>query len=979
MDQVTVAFLLARQGCLEGTHVAMSYQEWFQRMFGDGSRSLTNTRKAFTVLMRFLTELVPFEWTAHLKVHILRPPFVPPKCRELLTDYIMLAKTRLADLKDPIDLTGDREDGDKRKILEQTERDVQLALSTFEGTNKIPSSVMEASIFRKPYFIGRFVPALLKPRPLPDVRDGRMKFIDTLKRVEKIPTNLYTVYVTACRQEAAKLLQGVFPEDEEDDITDMTMDPLEQLEHRLGQLIDTLTLGPASQCYNLKEPELMSIIREKMSVTLDEESNQSPQRTVVTVNAHSPQLSLIHVKVVDLLLNVICKVTSHSLQTDQPDLTWASNLVSVIGEFPSLHKALYTRVWKIVNETGSKLEEHHIQGIAMTMCQMCVHGDRFGEACIQVCGGVSLTDTLSRLVWSRGSIRSAQCMQFMLRLTTAYLQCVFSCLDGTQLASLKDSVIPRPLVTLFVFLCCRLLPQIRNHQNPRGSGEFRLTHLIYRSKKFTECCQHIQLTFKEWVTMEMTVCPDLDLLSFHERREYHCWCMYQKFSCSVPRTEGQKLNTGCLDVREACSVLMEALLTESFRHTSKSTVSCGQCHHDNRTGADHGGRADFVHLLQEIVTKLPSTGSEEDCGSPWLLQQLLKALQQHGSDSLGTEAILHHFIRLAMCLPAHLFYCDNVHKLTDSGLSITSCDVINTNLKHGLCHGSHFPLSVTQYLVQGMADCARYTDVSKVLMEAPILSISTLVHVQHVASVMEGMQTDHQQDISFLLTVQWLEEYLSGQREPPHNEATPWMVAAAAVSLALTSEEVPQDLLTDISCAGDKSSNDTLAVYCHLVLAELTTAHMCNSDTKKQCLQESCWHVLQLCPSVLTTIVHPTEDHLIYTSAVAQRTEHLTLLRLLCELETFHVLNISHGLDCVVTLFGSVVRMFDQGQTLDGPGCETSEIFSIQEILDLAEFVKQCIKLSTIEQLNDIECKDNIKMCGADIYMSFKQQMSMMR
>jgi Fanconi anemia group A protein len=32
-------------------------------------------------------------------LHILRPPFVPPKCKELLTEYIILAKTRLVDLK----------------------------------------------------------------------------------------------------------------------------------------------------------------------------------------------------------------------------------------------------------------------------------------------------------------------------------------------------------------------------------------------------------------------------------------------------------------------------------------------------------------------------------------------------------------------------------------------------------------------------------------------------------------------------------------------------------------------------------------------------------------------------------------------------------------------------------------------------------------------------------------------------------------
>lgn len=35
----------------------------------------------------------------HLQVHILHPPLIPGKYRSLLTDYISLARTRLADLK----------------------------------------------------------------------------------------------------------------------------------------------------------------------------------------------------------------------------------------------------------------------------------------------------------------------------------------------------------------------------------------------------------------------------------------------------------------------------------------------------------------------------------------------------------------------------------------------------------------------------------------------------------------------------------------------------------------------------------------------------------------------------------------------------------------------------------------------------------------------------------------------------------------
>lgn len=44
--------------------------------------------------------------------------------------------------------------------------DVQLALENFGRSGKIPSNILQASIFRKPYFVGRFLPALLCPHPV---------------------------------------------------------------------------------------------------------------------------------------------------------------------------------------------------------------------------------------------------------------------------------------------------------------------------------------------------------------------------------------------------------------------------------------------------------------------------------------------------------------------------------------------------------------------------------------------------------------------------------------------------------------------------------------------------------------------------------------------------------------------------------------------------------------------------------------------
>ena len=51
----------------------------------------------------------------------------------------------------------------------QAATDVENAVSVYTSSGKIATFVMEASIFRKPYYIGQFLPALLTPRPVSSV------------------------------------------------------------------------------------------------------------------------------------------------------------------------------------------------------------------------------------------------------------------------------------------------------------------------------------------------------------------------------------------------------------------------------------------------------------------------------------------------------------------------------------------------------------------------------------------------------------------------------------------------------------------------------------------------------------------------------------------------------------------------------------------------------------------------------------------
>ncbi|XP_033122720.1 Fanconi anemia group A protein-like, partial [Anneissia japonica] len=100
--------------------------------------------------MKILTSLVPFEPSHIIKAHIQKSPHAIGKCQELVCDYILLGKTRLADLKEPLEpegifVQGQSSDGSKMKALqEQTESDIEQAIAAFEVTNQVPLSIIEA-------------------------------------------------------------------------------------------------------------------------------------------------------------------------------------------------------------------------------------------------------------------------------------------------------------------------------------------------------------------------------------------------------------------------------------------------------------------------------------------------------------------------------------------------------------------------------------------------------------------------------------------------------------------------------------------------------------------------------------------------------------------------------------------------------------------------------------------------------------------
>ncbi|KAJ4937776.1 hypothetical protein JOQ06_002407 [Pogonophryne albipinna] len=70
LESMITAFLLARQGALEGAAIFPSYSNWFKMSFGGCSGYHASSKKSLVFLLKFLSDLVPFEPQQYLKVTV---------------------------------------------------------------------------------------------------------------------------------------------------------------------------------------------------------------------------------------------------------------------------------------------------------------------------------------------------------------------------------------------------------------------------------------------------------------------------------------------------------------------------------------------------------------------------------------------------------------------------------------------------------------------------------------------------------------------------------------------------------------------------------------------------------------------------------------------------------------------------------------------------------------------------------------------
>ena len=220
-DSFETAMAIVRQACLASKNGPLqTYGLWFAHAFGDEETTLTaNTKTKIKNLVKYLTSMVPYENVACLRAHLARPPYITSNYRDIWNDYCVLARTRLSDFNankkldwycsdqpifnsfKPCFNTFDKAESTSSETdLESNQNpvlsDVEKALNSFETTKKMPQIVLEASIFRRPYFVGQFLPALLellmnsqalnKTNQLQIIKD----FVQCLQEKGKIPSQM---------------------------------------------------------------------------------------------------------------------------------------------------------------------------------------------------------------------------------------------------------------------------------------------------------------------------------------------------------------------------------------------------------------------------------------------------------------------------------------------------------------------------------------------------------------------------------------------------------------------------------------------------------------------------------------------------------------------------------------------------------------------------------------------------------------------
>lgn len=387
---------------------APSYGDWFASFVGQlggaGERASvgerTHGRRAGQMLARALADLVPVDTAEFLRAHIrclerLQTDTTLAPVRSAYADYIDLARTRLADLGEPLVgsgaqwVTGGGAGGEQhpQEALEEAHR----AIGMFARARKMPQPILEMAIFRKKHFQNVFLPALLLApfaNLIPAAREAdvpedvnptpkhREELIDALRSAGKIPPALDALYT---EQQSTRLMAA----DGAGDTLDKYLADVETCALAVSQSAGSLVQEPEKQAATFSSA--MNGLSRRLDRVLavmgssdskEREGESAEQRTVICAWA-LPQLPAARRQVVDLLLNAlgrgIASITSSCALLDAAERCtsavrlWVRHCQRLMERHPALHFSIVVRLAHFLYQDGPRLHPAQVGALS----QLC--------------------------------------------------------------------------------------------------------------------------------------------------------------------------------------------------------------------------------------------------------------------------------------------------------------------------------------------------------------------------------------------------------------------------------------------------------------------------------------------------------------------------------------------------------------------------------------------------------------------------------
>ncbi|KAK7068186.1 hypothetical protein SK128_013543 [Halocaridina rubra] len=401
IESLVIGFIFARHASQEGRHLFPSYSQWFNALFATESGSPAATKQGFVFLVQFLTDLVPHEPAYCLRAHVTNQIYVPRGCQEVLKDYFTLARARLQDLNENFDgnMNSQRNLVEKGKVM----KEVETCIQQFCQSGKIPNFILEASIFRKPYYLSSFLPILLTPRTLPDEPDPQITLVEALHNSGKIPVTMYKNYHESC-QKVATDCSGVYINKEEEIVSE---EPLKELSCILQELVTTSSVLPVLSHISKKIEEIMKPFDLKMK-----------DHKYLILNVKMFNSKLIGYQVIEEFVSAIVKAcllqNEDNLPINRPD--WLPQFLSLISASSSLQLSLF-------NYLLHNLEQGQEGNLSNP--QMQIHGALLFEICC--IEGLFLPVTDSKDICKNQSTFTSLYLNKLESGISTKNSCVFSC------------------------------------------------------------------------------------------------------------------------------------------------------------------------------------------------------------------------------------------------------------------------------------------------------------------------------------------------------------------------------------------------------------------------------------------------------------------------------------------------------------------------------------------------------------------------